>query len=186
MNNYQIDPRTGLLSPLRLSLSPHADERPFEEVSLLVIHNISLPPKQFGGPHIEDLFLGKLDYTAHPSLADLKGLKVSSHFVIDRLGIVTQYVSVFERAWHAGKSQWQGRDSCNEFSIGIELEGADDVPFEEIQYEKLVKLAKCLMKYFPLITKERVVGHSDIAPGRKTDPGAMFEWERFRGDLWNS
>ena len=158
--------------------SPNFNERPQDTaVSLLVIHNITLPPGQFGTPYIADLFLNQLDLTADPWFSNVEGLKVSAHFVIDRLGQITQFVSCDERAWHAGISSFGGREQCNDFSIGIELEGTDDVPFEDVQYERLAALTQCLRDRYPLTA---ATGHSDIAPGRKTDPGPHFDWLRFR------
>ena len=158
--------------------SPNFNERPQDTaVSLLVIHNITLPPGQFGTPYIADLFLNQLDLTADPWFSNVEGLKVSAHFVIDRLGQITQFVSCDERAWHAGISSFGGREQCNDFSIGIELEGTDDVPFEDAQYERLATLTQCLRDRYPLTA---ATGHSDIAPGRKTDPGPHFDWLRFR------
>jgi N-acetyl-anhydromuramoyl-L-alanine amidase len=157
--------------------SPHWDERPEgERISLIVIHNISLPPGEFGGRHIDDLFLGRLDPEAHPYFREIAGLEVSSHFLIRRDGEIVQFVPPDKRAWHAGASQWRGRERCNDFSIGIELEGADDVPFAEPQYDSLARLTRALMeRYGPL----ELAGHSDIAPGRKTDPGPWFYWDRY-------
>ena len=157
--------------------SPHWDERPEgSRISLIVIHNISLPPGEFGGRHIDELFLGRLDPDAHPYFREIAGRKVSSHFLIRRDGETVQFVPPDKRAWHAGASQWRGRERCNDFSIGIELEGADDVPFSEHQYESLANLTRELeARYGPL---ERA-GHSDIAPGRKTDPGPWFDWARY-------
>jgi AmpD protein len=161
--------------------SPHFDERPEgEKVSLLVIHNISLPPGEFGGDWIDDLFMGKLDPEAHPFFKEIEGLRVSSHFLIRRDGSLIQYVPADKRAWHAGASSWKGHEKCNDFSIGVELEGADDVPFAEPQYETLIRLTRQLqMRYGKL----DLAGHSDIAPGRKTDPGPWFEWERYKAAL---
>ena len=161
--------------------SPHFDERPEgEAISLVVIHNISLPPGEFGGPWIDHLFMGTLDPAAHPYFTQIAGLRVSAHYVIRRDGSLVQYVPTDKRAWHAGVSSWKGRERCNDFSIGIELEGADDVPFAEPQYETLIALARSLIeRYGPL----DIAGHSDIAPGRKTDPGPWFEWDRFRASV---
>jgi AmpD protein len=145
-----------------------------------VIHNISLPPGEFGGPWIDDLFLGRLDPDAHPFFKEIEGLRVSSHFLIRRDGELVQYVDTDLRAWHAGVSQWKGRERCNDFSIGIELEGADDVPFAEPQYETLAALAKGLFERYGNLD---VAGHSDIAPERKTDPGPWFDWDRFRASV---
>jgi AmpD protein len=161
--------------------SPHCDERPPGTViSLLVIHNISLPPGEYGGPWIDDLFMGRLDPTAHPYFADIAALKVSSHYLIRRDGSLIQYVPPEMRAWHAGASSWKGRERCNDFSIGVELEGSDDVPFAEPQYETLAKLTRELFQRYGTLD---IAGHSDIAPGRKTDPGPWFEWERYRGSV---
>lgn len=143
-----------------------------------MIHAISLPPGEFGGPWVDDLFHGRLDPEAHPYFREIEGLRVSSHYFIRRDGEVVEYVDPDKRAWHAGTSCWNGRERCNDFSVGIELEGADDVPFAEPQYEALAALTRELQRrYGPL----DVAGHSDIAPGRKTDPGPWFDWERFRG-----
>ncbi|HUI99778.1 MAG TPA: 1,6-anhydro-N-acetylmuramyl-L-alanine amidase AmpD [Usitatibacter sp.] len=161
--------------------SPHWDERPAgERISLVVIHGISLPPGDFGGPYIDDLFLGKLDREAHPYFRDVADLRVSSHFVIRRDGALVQYVPCAMRAWHAGASQWKGRERCNDFSIGIELEGADDVPYAEPQYETLERILRALFGRYGALD---VAGHSDIAPGRKTDPGPYFDWARLRRSL---
>nr|WP_212758350.1 1,6-anhydro-N-acetylmuramyl-L-alanine amidase AmpD [Usitatibacter palustris] len=158
--------------------SPHFDERPEgARVELIVIHNISLPPGDFGGPYIDDLFMGRLDPNAHPYFADIAALRVSSHYLIRRDGEVITYVPEDKRAWHAGVSSWQGREKCNDFSIGIELEGADDVPFTEQQYAALEALTREMFSRYGTLP---LVGHSDIAPGRKTDPGPYFDWERVR------
>jgi AmpD protein len=166
----------GMCSGARWVPSPHYDERPDDaEISLVVIHNISLPPGQFGGPYIDDLFLGRLDPDADPFFREIEGLRVSSHFLIRRDGELVQYVPTELRAWHAGVSQWNGRERCNDFSIGIELEGADDVPFAEPQYDRLNQLLEALRERHGEL---ELAGHSEIAPGRKTDPGPWFEWAR--------
>ena len=162
------------------SPSPHFDERPpGTRVALIVIHNISLPPGEFGGRYIDDLFLGRLDPEAHPYFREIAGLRVSSHYLIRRGGEVVQFVPPDKRAWHAGASSWCGRERCNDFSIGIELEGADDVPFTEHQYASLARLTRELESRFGPLEK---AGHSDIAPGRKTDPGPWFDWDRYRAE----
>lgn len=172
------------LQGVRILPSPNCNRRPPDAViGLLVIHNISLPPGEFDGDHVDALFCNTLDCDAHPYFDSLRGLCVSAHFFINRAGIVTQYVPVADRAWHAGVSQWQGRDNCNDFSIGIELEGTDTMPYTDAQYSALAGLACVLMQQCPAITRERIVGHSDIAPGRKTDPGPAFDWQRFRSSL---
>jgi AmpD protein len=160
--------------------SPYFDARPGpapDDITLLVVHNISLPGGQFGGPHVSDLFTGRIDYNADPSFADLRGLKVSSHFFIRRDGKVIQYVSANDRAWHAGVSRFCGREKCNDFAIGVELEGSDFVPFEAAQYEALAELTLALTQHYPLTD---VQGHEHIAPGRKTDPGPLFDWEYYQ------
>lgn len=174
----------GWVSPARHLPSPNHNPRPAgERISLLVVHNISLPPGRFGGDWIDDLFLNRLDHDAHPYFATLRGLEVSSHFLIRRRGELVQYVSIDERAWHAGRSVFDGRENCNDFSIGIELEGTDERPFTAKQYARLAALSVLLLRACPGITPERVVGHSDIAPGRKTDPGPAFDWPRYRAAL---
>jgi AmpD protein len=166
-----------LSADVTLRPSPNFNERPSDTaVSLLVFHNITLPPGQFGTPYITDLFLNQLDISADPWFVNVDGLKVSAHFVINRLGHITQFVSCDDRAWHAGASSFEGREQCNDFSIGIELEGTDDVPFEAVQYERLAALTDCLRGRYPLTA---ATGHSDIAPGRKTDPGPCFDWSHF-------
>jgi AmpD protein len=142
-----------------------------------VIHNISLPPGEYGGPWIDDLFMGRLDPQAHPYFAGIAPMRVSAHYLIRRDGSVIEYVPPEMRAWHAGVSMWNGREKCNDFSIGIELEGSDDVPFAEPQYESLARVTRELQSRFGPLD---LAGHSDIAPGRKTDPGPWFDWERYR------
>jgi AmpD protein len=161
--------------------SPHHDARPDPgDISLVVVHGISLPPGDFGGPYVDQLFMGTLDPAAHPYFREIEGLRVSSHFVIRRGGELIQYVACGERAWHAGASSWKGRERCNDFSIGIELEGADDVPYAEPQYDTLADLVRALTRRYGELD---IAGHSDIAPGRKTDPGPWFDWPRLRKSL---
>lgn len=168
----------GLLTPIRYLASPHCDERPENTaIDMVVVHNISLPPKKFGTGAIEKFFCGELDFSQHPYFETIKELRVSAHLLINRQGEITQFVPFVKRAWHAGKSFFQGREWCNNFSIGIELEGADDLPFEKPQYEQLAKVIHLLKEVYPNISRERIVGHSDIAPGRKTDPGPEFDWK---------
>jgi AmpD protein len=175
----QID-RHGWLKPARgvtRAPSPNHDRRPPQTaVSLLVIHNISLPPGQFGGPHVHGLFCNQLDYDAHPWLQRLRGLHVSAHFFVRRDGCIVQFVSTDDRAWHAGVSSFEGRERCNDFSIGIELEGTDLLPYTDAQYAALARLTPALTARYPL---RAVRGHCHIAPVRKTDPGPAFEWVRF-------
>jgi AmpD protein len=156
--------------------SPNCDARPGDTpVELIVVHNISLPPRVFGGGGIVDLFLNRLQPDAHPYYAGIAHLRVSAHFLIRRGGELLQFVPCGLRAWHAGVSSWRGRERCNDFSIGIELEGADDIPFEDAQYQRLNALVAVLAERYPIAG---VTGHSDIAPGRKTDPGPVFDWKR--------
>ena len=164
--------------------SPNHDDRPEgEEISLLVIHNISLPPGEFGGPWIDRFFTNRLPPDEHPFFAEIADVRVSSHLLIRRTGEVVQYVPFDKRAWHAGVSEFDGRERCNDFSIGIELEGADETPYTDEQYMQLVEVTRQLQKSYPTITLERITGHSDIAPGRKTDPGPAFDWERYRKSI---
>lgn len=164
--------------------SPNADERPDGcPVDLLVIHNISLPPGKFGGDFVEDLFLNRLDPDAHPYFATIAGLRVSSHLFIRRDGRCTQFVALDRRAWHAGVSCFDGRERCNDFSIGIELEGSDDTAFTDPQYSRLAEMTQAIHRHYPAITSDRITGHSDIAPQRKTDPGPHFDWQRYRDSL---
>ena len=161
--------------------SPNFNCRPDPtDISLLVIHNISLPPGQFGGDQVQRFFCNQLGADEHPYFATIDGLAVSSHFYIDRAGALWQFVSVFDRAWHAGKSCFDGRADCNDFSVGIELEGCDDQPFSDQQYQTLATVTHELMRQFPKLTANRITGHEDIAPGRKTDPGPCFDWQRYR------
>lgn len=176
-----INLEAGLLDLVNYKSSSHHDDRPAgENIDMIVIHNISLPPKQFGTGAVERFFCDTLDFSEHPYYATIAHLKVSSHLFIDRQGQITQFVPFHKRAWHAGESSFQGRERCNDFSIGIELEGADDIPFEAAQYQALAEVIRLLMAAYPRITQDRIVGHSDIAPQRKTDPGAMFDWN----SLW--
>jgi AmpD protein len=175
---------TGLLTGIRQVLSPHHDERPDGvEIELIVVHGISLPPGQFGGPGIDQLFCGNLAAADHPYFAAIAGLRVSAHACIDRQGHISQYVPFHRRAWHAGVSSWRGRPACNDFSIGIELEGTDQEPYCEAQYVALAALVRALRRAYPSIANDHLVGHSDIAPGRKTDPGVSFDWARLQHEV---
>ncbi len=174
--NYQIDEDGAWLVGARIIESPNCDERAeLSDISLLVIHGISLPPKEYGGGFIDQLFTNTLIPEAHPYFAEIHELRVSSHLLIDRKGEVTQYVPFTKRAWHAGESCFDGREVCNDFAIGIELEGCDEEAYCEIQYTTLAKVTDMICQRWNKITKDRIVGHSDIAPGRKTDPGPAFD-----------
>lgn len=180
----QFDPQSGWCQGVSHCPSPNFNARPEgTAVSLLVIHNISLPPGQFGTGKVQCFFQNRLDAGEHPYFAGIASMTVSAHFLIERDGSVFQFVSCNERAWHAGVSLFDGRDNCNDFSIGIELEGTDDEPYSDAQYAALGALARQLLHAYPGITPERIRGHSDIAPGRKTDPGPAFDWPRFLASL---
>lgn len=176
---WQIDAETGLLQGVRFVSSPNCDERPEDtEISLLVIHGISLPPGEFGSDNIDRLFTNSLDPTAHPYFAEIFQFEVSTHVLIRRDGEVVQYVPFHKRAWHAGESCYRDQTCCNDFSIGIELEGTDDTPYTEAQYATLQQLIIILRAAYPTIGDKDIVGHCHIAPQRKTDPGPSFEWAR--------
>lgn len=176
-----INPKTGLLDQAVQLASPNFDQRPPEvSLDLIVVHNISLPPGEFGGPWINDLFTNQLDPKVHPFFQGIHQARVSSHVLIRRTGEIIQYVPFHQRAWHAGISSYQGRERCNDFSIGIELEGSDFEAFETVQYERLAQLVIALLQTYPSLSREHITGHSDIAPDRKTDPGPYFDWDKFR------
>ena len=175
---------TGRISFARWTPSPNFGPRPDGAgISLLVVHNISLPPGQFGGREIEDFFCNQLDHSAHPFFKTIEGVQVSAHLLIRRDGALVQFVSLLDRAWHAGRSCFEGQEECNDFSIGIELEGTDDTPYTTEQYRMLAKVADLIMTAWPDITANRITGHCDIAPGRKSDPGPAFDWRYFRSAL---
>ena len=175
----QIDPATNLIREADYIASPNMDDRPEgAEINLLVIHSISLPPGEYGGNSIERLFTNSLQANAHPYFQQIHQLEVSAHVLIKRDGSLIQFVPFDKRAWHAGESCYQGSERCNDFSIGIELEGTDTDPFDNRQYETLVELIKSLCEHFPSVTTHRITGHSDIAPGRKSDPGSGFDWNK--------
>ncbi|MDT8311801.1 MAG: 1,6-anhydro-N-acetylmuramyl-L-alanine amidase AmpD [Methylophaga sp.] len=177
----KIDKKSGWLTSVTQLVSVNFDERPdAEDICGIVIHNISLPPGEFGGPWIADLFLNRLDADAHPYFAEIAGLKVSSHLLIRRDGEIQQFVPFTKRAWHAGQSCWQGRECCNDFTIGIELEGDDFSPFDNEQYQQLASVIKLLIANYPKLSTEQIAGHEHIAPGRKTDPGPFFDWQRLQ------
>ena len=172
------------LTGVRRLFSPNCDARPDpQDISLLVIHGISLPPGRFGGPHVADLFLNRLDPAVHPFFAEIQDLRVSAHVFIRRGGGIIQFVPFAARAWHAGVSRFDGRERCNDFSIGIELEGTDERSYTRSQYRALARITRLLQRRYPAITPGRIVGHCDIAPGRKTDPGPYFDWRGFRQGL---
>lgn len=177
---HRLNPATGLLTGARQVASPHQDARPTgATVELVVVHGISLPPGEFGGPWIDALFTGTLDPTVHPFFATIARLTVSTHLLVRRDGEVVQYVPVHRRAWHAGVSSWRGRERLNDFSVGIELEGTDDTPYGAAQYRTLARLLRALARVYPVLADpERIVGHADVAPGRKTDPGPAFDRTR--------
>ena len=175
---------TGQISFARWTPSPNFGPRPDGAgISLLVVHNISLPPGQFGGREIEDFFCNQLDHSAHPYFKTIEGVQVSAHLLIRRDGALVQFVSLLDRAWHAGRSCFEGQEECNDFSIGIELEGTDDNPYTTEQYRMLAKVADLIMTAWPDITANRITGHCDIAPGRKSDPCPAFDWRYFRSAL---
>ncbi len=180
----KIEPATGLVAGVRQVFSPHFDGRPAGVLpELIVVHGISLPPGEFGGPWIDRLFTGGLPVEGHPTFKDIARLRVSAHALIRRDGTVVQYVPFGQRAWHAGQSHYRGRHACNDFSIGIELEGTDDVPYMDAQYEQLAALVDALLVTYPSLSEDHITGHSEVAPGRKTDPGPSFDWERWRAIL---
>jgi AmpD protein len=169
-----------MLADIECRASPNRDARPAgTDTELLVIHNISLPPGHFGGPWVDLLFHNRLPAKAHPYFAQIADLRVSAHFFITRTGQILSYVPIEERAWHAGRSSFEGRPACNDFSIGIELEGTDDLAYTQAQYQQLARLTRAIQLRYPLIRRDRILGHSDIAPQRKTDPGPAFDWALF-------
>tara|TARA_B100000530_G_scaffold113647_1_gene70960 strand:- start:92 stop:694 length:603 start_codon:yes stop_codon:yes gene_type:complete len=178
--NMDLEIRDHFLIGAKQQLSPNSSDRINErDISLLIIHNISLPPGVFGTRYVDQLFCNNLDPKIHPYFEKIAKLRVSAHLLISRAGDVTQYVAFNRKAWHAGDSIFKGRKNCNEFSIGIELEGTDHEAFTDMQYETLICVTKAIFKNYPLINQDRVQGHSDIAPGRKTDPGPYFEWQKY-------
>ncbi|MGD8830329.1 MAG: 1,6-anhydro-N-acetylmuramyl-L-alanine amidase AmpD [Pseudomonadales bacterium] len=173
------------LAGTRRLRSPNRNPRPdVTDISLVVIHGISLPPGRFGTGMVEDLFLNRLDVNRDPALADLAGVRVSSHLLISRRGRVTQFVPFDERAWHAGISAWRGREDCNDFAVGIELEGEDARPYTRSQYRRLDSVLKALLARYPRLSRSAIVGHQEVAPGRKTDPGPAFDWPSVLRAVW--
>ena len=182
----KINTQSGLIEDVAYIPSPNCDERPQGvDADLLVIHSISLPPAEYGGHWIEKLFTNQLPENEHPYFKEIAHLKVSSHILIHRDGSIIQFVPFHQRAWHAGESSYCGQDTCNNFSIGIELEGTDTDDFEAVQYEQLGELIRCLNQSYPSISLDRITGHSEIAPGRKTDPGTGFNWKTLNMNLKN-
>jgi AmpD protein len=182
----QLDSVSGWVAGVRHCPSANCNERPQADVSLLVIHNISLPPGQFATGKVQEFFTCGLRAAEHPYFAAIADMRVSAHFFIERDGAISQFVSCLQRAWHAGVSCFAGRENCNDFSLGIELEGTDELPFTDAQYQALIALSRQLLDTFPALTLERICGHSDIAPGRKTDPGPAFDWARLHAGLSGS
>ncbi|WP_303905484.1 1,6-anhydro-N-acetylmuramyl-L-alanine amidase AmpD [Thiohalomonas denitrificans] len=179
-----IDLATGLIKEARQVPSPNCDDRPTDAaIDLVVVHSISLPPAEFGGPWIDALFTNTLDPETHPYFREIHRMRVSSHLLIRRDGELVQYVPLHRRAWHAGVSCFAGRERCNDFSIGIELEGTDEDPYEVAQYQRLAEVVAALEKAYPEVSRDRLAGHSDIAPERKTDPGSAFQWARLGYEL---
>ena len=178
-DTFSINAATGLIEPARQCRSPNQDARPDgAQPELLIVHGISLPPGEFGGPQVEQLFTNTLDWDSHPYFGEIRGMQVSAHLLVKRDGELIQFVPFTQRAWHAGASSFRGRSGCNDYSIGIELEGEDEVPYEDCQYEVLIKVSRALMQAYPEMSAREIAAHSDIAPGRKTDPGAAFDWLR--------
>ena len=179
-----INIKDNLIEGVIFHPSPNFDSRPKDiDISLIVIHSISLPPGKYGGNEIKDFFLNELDTSNHEYFESIKNLKVSSHILIKRTGEILQFVPFNKRAWHAGISSYLGKENCNDYSIGIELEGTDDSEFTDEQYNSLINLTSSLIRSYPNLSKDRLVGHSDIAPGRKSDPGIFFDWKRFIVDV---
>ena len=178
-SDYTVNVESGLVEPARLCLSPNRDARPANSsLDLIVLHGISLPPGEFGGSEIEALFQNELDWDAHPYFGEIRGAQVSAHLLIRRDGELVQFVPFTERAWHAGESYFRGRARCNDFSIGIELEGEDETPYEDCQYKVLLAVLLALTTAYPNISAREIAGHCDVAPSRKSDPGPAFDWLR--------
>ena len=182
--HYSISPGAGLIRPAVQCPSPNQDDRPNGiEPDLIIIHGISLPPGEFDGDNIQAFFTNCLDSSAHPYYAEIEGVQVSSHLLLRRNGEVIQFVPFGRRAWHAGESSFRGRSACNDYSIGIELEGTDDIPYSDKQYLHLSSVIASICDSYPQITSRQIAGHCDVAPGRKTDPGPVFDWSRLYDDL---
>ena len=181
---FHVDAQTGLIDPATRCASPNFDPRPDGcAPEMIVLHGISLPPGKFGGPEIEQLFTNRLDWDAHPYFGEIRGLEVSSHLLIRRDGELVQFVPFTERAWHAGESSFRGRDRCNDHAIGIELEGEDETPYADAQYDTLQRVVAAILEAYPAITAREIAGHCDVSPGRKSDPGPAFDWLRLYDGL---
>jgi len=186
-NHFDVFPDNGLIEPAAQCPTPNQDARPMGvSPTMVVIHGISLPPGEFGGSEIDALFTNMLDFDAHPYFGEIRGLQVSAHLLIRRDGTVTQFVPFTERAWHAGESCFRGQDCCNDYSIGIELEGEDETPYDDRQYATLQQVLKAIFDAYPTISAREIAGHCDIAPGRKSDPGPAFDWLRLYDGLGES
>ena len=182
--NYTVSPGAGLIRPGAQCPSPNQDDRPAgTRPELIIIHSISLPPGNFGGPQVQEFFTNCLDWDAHPYFTEIRDLKVSAHLLIGRDGDLIQFVPLGRRAWHAGESCFRGRPRCNDFSIGIELEGEDETPYTDEQYRHLIAVIKAICECFPNITARHIAGHCDVSPGRKADPGPAFDWLRLYDGL---
>lgn len=183
-NRFHVDARTGLVEPATQCASPNCDARPDGSLpEMIVLHGISLPPGEFGGPEIEELFTNRLDWDAHPYFDEIRGLEVSSHLLIRRDGALIQFVPFIDRAWHAGASSFRGRSRCNDYAIGIELEGEDETPYTDAQYEALADVVASIIGAYPAISAREIAGHCDVSPGRKSDPGPAFDWLRLYDGL---
>jgi len=177
--DLKVDKPSSLLMDIPYIPSPNCDDRPLaDDISLIVLHGISLPAGQFGGPYVEHFFTNRLDHALDSGFEEIKDMRVSAHLFIRRDGSIIQFVPFQKRAWHAGKSKYEGREVCNDFSIGIELEGTDEVEYTDIQYQQLGAAIEAILTAYPAITRDRITGHSNIAPGRKTDPGSAFDWAK--------
>ena len=186
-SEFDVNSDTGLIAPSRLRLSPNRDERPPGAIpELIILHAISLPPGEFGGAEIEALFMNELNWDAHPYFGEIRGLEVSAHLLIRRDGSLVQFVPFTERAWHAGDSCFRGRTQCNDYSIGIELEGEDETAYDDRQYEVLAAVIRATCQAYPDISARELAGHCDVAPGRKSDPGPAFDWLRLYDALGNA
>lgn len=185
--DYTVNTDSGLITPARVCLSPNRDERPpGGPIDLIVLHGISLPPGEFGGDEIEALFTNRLDWNAHPYFAEIRGMEVSAHLLIRRDGELVQFVPFNERAWHAGESSFRGRSRCNDYAIGIEIEGEDETPYDDRQYQVLPYVLQALTQAYPGISAREIAGHCDVSPGRKSDPGPAFDWLRLYDALGDS